>query len=207
MRRPTPTTQELAYVAAARRDDQAEAARLAALIDAAHEAKQAQFAAPGALLNSALWYATALGWPVFPCQPLGKAPATRHGFKDASTNPEQIRAWWRANPDYNVALVTGKHFDVFDIDGPQGVRAVGEYMDAGSFPDPLALTLTPRGRHLYVPAAGQGNSTNLLPKVDYRGAGGYVVAAPSRTRDGTYRWAAPPREESTGGPHDHRKHL
>ena len=37
----------------------------------------------------ALAYASR-GWPVFPCQPGTKEPATRHGFHDASTDPDQI---------------------------------------------------------------------------------------------------------------------
>ena len=30
------------------------------------------------------------GWPVFPCQPGGKEPATRHGFLDATTLMEAL---------------------------------------------------------------------------------------------------------------------
>jgi hypothetical protein len=46
--------------------------------------------------------------------------------------------------------------------------------------------------HLYVPAnPAVGNGAGLLPNVDYRGAGGYVVAPPSRTDVGSYRWLRP----------------
>jgi hypothetical protein len=37
-----------------------------------------------AILRQALAYARR-GWPVFPCQPGQKVPATRHGYKDATT--------------------------------------------------------------------------------------------------------------------------
>jgi Bifunctional DNA primase/polymerase, N-terminal len=30
------------------------------------------------------------GWPVFPCQPGQKIPATRHGYLDATTDQQQI---------------------------------------------------------------------------------------------------------------------
>ncbi len=38
------------------------------------------------ILNQALDLAR-FGWPVFPCLPDQKTPATRHGFRDASTDP------------------------------------------------------------------------------------------------------------------------
>lgn len=186
----TPLEQE--YVAAATSGNHTEAARLERLVDAAHADKQTQLTAPGALKSAALWYATALNLPVFPCAPGEKRPATGHGFKDATTNPAQIEAWWKVNPHYNVAAPTGHLFDVFDVDGPEGLIALGEFMDAGGFPAPMALSLTPRGRHYLVPVNPDvGNTTGLLPKVDYRGRGGYVLLPPSRTPDGTYWWDTP----------------
>ena len=46
------------------------------------------------------------GWPVFPCQPDSKEPATRHGFLDATTDPDRIRRWWDRQPAANVAIAT-----------------------------------------------------------------------------------------------------
>ena len=40
------------------------------------------------MLAAALRYALA-NWPVFPCIPGEKVPATRHGFLDATTDPGQ----------------------------------------------------------------------------------------------------------------------
>ncbi len=42
------------------------------------------------------------GKPVFPLKPLGKTPLTEHGFKDATTDQEQIQAWWKEWPDANI---------------------------------------------------------------------------------------------------------
>ena len=69
-------------------------------------------------LNAALGYA-AQGLYVFPIKPRGKTPLTNHGFKDASTDPEQIRAWWTRWPDANIGITTGKAsgFWVLDLDG------------------------------------------------------------------------------------------
>lgn len=181
----TPTERQL--VDAAIRDDQAEVDRVTAILDTEQAEHEARLNSPGALLASALWYAGS-GLAVFPCRPGGKAPLTGHGFKDATTDLEQVRAWWTATPDANIGLPTGARFDVFDVDGPEGMLALGEYIDSGNFPVVLAKVLTPRGRHFYVPAAGQGNRAGILHQVDYRGSGGYVIAPPSRTADGRYRW-------------------
>ena len=48
----------------------------------------------GKMLQAALRYAE-LGYPVFPCVPRGKAPATAHGFLDATTDAGQITAGGR----------------------------------------------------------------------------------------------------------------
>jgi hypothetical protein len=67
-------------------------------------------------LAAALRYAQA-GWPVFPCITGEKAPATKHGFLDATTDPDKITWWWSRNPGRNVAIATGTPGpDVLDVD-------------------------------------------------------------------------------------------
>src|SRR5947207_3140107 len=44
------------------------------------------------------------GIPVFPCIPNAKQPATLHGFKDASTHPREIDAWFTDDPNRNLAF-------------------------------------------------------------------------------------------------------
>src|SRR5690625_4418303 len=132
---PAPLTDlERQYLAAAARGHHEEAARLERLVDQAHQAKRAQLAAPGALLASALWYANTLRLPVFPLAPGQKRPATSHGFHDATISLDQIRAWWQAIPEANIGAPTGHLFDAFDVDGPEGMIALGEFMDQGEFP-------------------------------------------------------------------------
>lgn len=178
------------YLAAATRADHTETLRLEQAIDTQQREREARLAAPQALHQAALWYATQ-NIAVFPCTPGGKRPATAHGFKDATTDTDQINAWWKEIPAANIGIPTGATFDVFDIDGPEGVLAIGPFLDTDGFPPILGLALTPRGRHYYVPATGRGNAANLFESVDYRGAGGYVVAPPSRTPAGTYWWSNP----------------
>ena len=140
-------------------------------------------ATPGRLLRVALIYA-AKGWPVFPCKPQGKTPITEHGLKDASTDPTQIREWWERTPDANVAIATGVAFDVLDIDGSQGFESLGFASVPVTQPDddwwPSGPTITTgKGAHCYFAPTGVGNRAGVLPGVDWRGKGGYVVAAPS----------------------------
>src|SRR5215472_1616070 len=77
---------------------------------------------PAATIRSALALARR-GWPVFPCQPGAKAPATRHGFCDATTDSDLIAWWWERHPTANLAVATGLPGpDVLDVDqhGPAG---------------------------------------------------------------------------------------
>ena len=142
-------------------------------------------AAAGSLLAAALAYAER-GWPVFPVS--GKAPLTAHGFKDASVDAEQIRAWWQTHPTTGVAIATGAASGVLavDIDAQKGgagtwKRLVAEH---GKIP-PTAATLTGGGgSHLLFQHPGDvPNSTGRLgAHVDVRGDGGYIVLPPSCTR-------------------------
>ena len=49
------------------------------------------------LRDRALSYASA-GIAVFPCVPGGRTPLTANGFHDATTNLDQIAAWWTTRP-------------------------------------------------------------------------------------------------------------
>jgi hypothetical protein len=143
------------------------------------------------LLAAALGYA-AKGWPVFPIKPMTKVPAGElvpHGLKDASTDPATIRRWWARLPKANVGLLTGLAFDVLDIDGDEGMAALVTEMpaEAPTIDGPTADT--GKGTHCYVLATGLGNRAGVLPHLDWRGAGGYVVAPPSVHPSGAvYRW-------------------
>jgi hypothetical protein len=173
--------------------------RLAALMDAQDEQRHARLATV-TLAASALWYAEQ-GLPVFMLQPRTKIPYPRsRGFKDASTDPDTIRSWWRFAPDANIGIATGHRVDVIDIDGTQGNVSLAGIID--ELPPRLGWVTTPRpgGRHFYVPATGRGNTAAVLPGIDYRGLGGYVVAPPSRTDQGAYEWVRPlqlPAREGT----------
>ena len=76
----------------------------------------------GGTLRQALAFATC-GWPVLPCLPGQKIPATAHGYRDATTDEQQITGWFGRHPDWNLAIATGAPGpDVLDVDqhGPAG---------------------------------------------------------------------------------------
>lgn len=155
-------------------------------------AREARLTAPDALANAARWYA-GQGIPVFPLMPGEKKPFPgSRGFKDATTDPDQISRWWTNHPQANIGVPTGGLFDVIDIDGEQGALSYRELRHTDVIPRIYgkATTGRPCSRHLYIAATGDGNSAGVWPGIDYRGAGGYVVAPPSRTTR-RYDWEQP----------------
>lgn len=150
-------------------------------------------------------YATR-GWPVLPlhtwlgnqcscgradCASPAKHPRLAHGLKDASTDAELVSSWWQQWPTANVGLVTGVVFDVLDIDGEEGIsnfKALCAELGVTLPPGPRSRT-GGGGRHILFAATGEGNRAGLIPKVDWRGSGGYIVAPPSLHRSGrAYEW-------------------
>lgn len=110
---------------------------LIAAVDAAEVISKAKTIDMGA---SALWYATKLGWPVFPLKPRGKTPLTTHGLKDASRDPAVVADWWKRWPDANIGVPTGPvdqggcGYDVVDVDGVDGIRAWAQIKHAACDP-------------------------------------------------------------------------
>jgi hypothetical protein len=142
-------------------------------------------------LDRALAYA-AHGWPVFPCRPGTKEPATTHGHLDATTSPAIITAWWDAVPDRNVAIATGAPGpDVLDVDvrpAGNGYPAWNRLQRAGLTRGAVALIRTPSGGlHAYYSGTQQRSRRIPAEHVDFKAAGGYVIAPPSRVGGTSYR--------------------
>jgi hypothetical protein len=140
----------------------------------------------------ALAYA-AHGWPVFPCQPGSKQPATRHGFLDATTNPDKVTWWWRRQPGANLAIATGHPGpDVLDLDqhgpGGNGFAAFNQLKRAGLVDGAGAIVATPSGGlHAYF--IGSGQRCGKLPRhhLDFKARGGYILAPPSQVGGRSYQ--------------------
>ncbi len=148
------------------------------------------------MLGWALWFANN-GWPIFPahgiidgvctcrrgpeCSSPGKHPDTRRGWKDASLDPEQIKAWCARNAHLNLALACG-NITVLDIDGEKGRQSLESLLDK----DRAAyLRTTPRARtggggwHLFFQGVDVKNLVGMKPGLDIRSRGGHVILPPS----------------------------
>lgn len=157
------------------------------------------------MIEHALRYATH-GWAVFPCQPRGKTPCGHlapHGVKDATTNTDQIHAWWDAEPQANIGLATGRESGVIviDLDGDRAEDAYGRLLAAHGPPgEPWctdgASVRTGSGWHLYLRPPKlvdiRNSASKIAPGIDIRGEGGYVIAPPSIHPTGRrYIWRDP----------------
>lgn len=149
-------------------------------------------------LDRALAYA-AMGWPVFPCKPRSKDPATPHGFKDATTDPDRIKRYWQRVPDANIGLATGAISDVWvlDVDTKPGKAGAQSMCNMVTTFGPIPRTRQQRtgsGGWQYFfampPDAPVSNSAGKIgPDIDVRGSGGYVIVPPSVHPCGDrYRW-------------------
>jgi Bifunctional DNA primase/polymerase, N-terminal len=141
------------------------------------------------------------------CRRTGKHPRLRAsrpgvgGVHEATSDLGTVRRWWRRWPAANVAIRTGPgSFDVADVDGPAGVEALRailhnapEVLRSG----PLARSGGGGWHVLFAPSelGCQPPTTpagEVLPGVDWRGRGGYVLVWPSRHPSGSrYRWVRP----------------
>ncbi len=131
------------------------------------------------LIDAALQYAHQ-GLKVFPLRTREKIPATKNGFYDATLEASTLQQWWFKNPSYNVAITTGGGFFVVDADDLKAMKNLIAN-NAGDWPC-CPTVKTGQGEHYYF-AVPEGieikNRTGLIPGIDIRGAGGYIVAPPS----------------------------
>lgn len=153
------------------------------------------------------------GMYIFPGLAGQKRPATRRGLKDATRDSRKIASWWTANPSFNICIATEpSNLVVIDCDtgkdwplegqAPDGCQGgddilVMEGIKAGIVPVDwiyrigLPSVATPSGGlHLYYRAPKKQeirSRTTVLPWVDVRARGGYVVSPYSSTKAGMYR--------------------
>lgn len=156
--------------------------------------------------HAALAYAES-GWFVLPTAPDDiKNPGSvvkGKWHEKSSREPDQIRRWWEANPNYGIALHCGRSgagvFD-FDQDSLEALRGMGRDDLGNALATATAVQGTrrdgDRGHYIFLlPEDGReyGNSAGAFTFVgEFRGKNGVIIAAPTPhpdadTKGGEYR--------------------
>ena len=148
------------------------------------------------------------GWRVFPlhscehgrcscgdteCEHPGKHPRTTHGVKDATTDPAQMRTWWREYPNANIGIATGtaRGLFVLDVDKRHGGWNSWHVLAKRLGGMPIeGVVRTGDGWHIYFSTREDfRNHVGIERGIDGRGEGGYVVGPGSEHASGhIYDW-------------------
>lgn len=150
------------------------------------------------IIEAALQYAER-GWAVFPVSK-EKHPLTENGFKDATTDSAIIKEWFNHFSGANIGIATGQvsggliiiDVDIDESKGKFGNESLDEWCEENGcyFSETLTATTGRGGKHYYFQSSEVfGCKVGALKDVDIRGEGGYVVAPPSRHKNGMYyKW-------------------
>jgi len=151
------------------------------------------------------------GWLVFPvhgindagectcgtpsCPTAGKHPRTPHGFRDGTTDEQQLFRWWKEWPDANLGILTGGESGlvVLDTDPRHGGddTLAGLERENGALPHTVSVLTGGGGCHLFFqhPGGHAPSINGIVPGIDLKADGGYVVAPSSRPISGRlYEW-------------------
>jgi hypothetical protein len=128
------------------------------------------------------------GWSLIPIDRNSKLPKIKWAqYQKKQASIDEIKSWG----DCNLGIVCGSISGVvvIDVDPKNG----GDVKETLSKYHTNLVAITPSGgAHLYFkhPGVSVSNKVGVTPGVDIRGDGGYVVAPPSVTPKGEYRWVS-----------------
>lgn len=146
-------------------------------------------------LTAALTYLDR-GFSVVPIQPREKKPLVPwEQSQTRRATEDEINTWWSKWPDANVGIVTGaiSGLVVIDLDTPEAKDKLKELFSSFDF-SAAPRSRTGKGWQLFFRHSGVTipNRAGILPGLDVRGDGGYVVAPPSIHPNGkVYKWEVP----------------
>ena len=161
------------------------------------------------------------GWPVIPlhtvrigqcscgaadCGSPGKHPRLPHGLKEASIDETVIAQWWDRWPAANVGITTGTTSGVLvvDFDNYKDPNLLARFEERfGPLPPTARVRTGGGGEHAYFAFPGEhvpNSAGKLMPHVDVRADGGYVVAPPSNHTAGHYAWTAGTSQDTVLAP-------
>lgn len=121
------------------------------------------------------------------CERQGKHPITQGGFKDATTDLDQIEAWWQEHPEANIGSPLIAGLCALDFDGKKGKQA---FLELGLDEFETLCSKTGKGFHIFV-HADLKTKNNVMSGLDIRGGGegGYIILPPSHHVSGKrYQW-------------------
>ena len=133
------------------------------------------------------------------CKRPGKHPTTKHGFQDATTDLKVVDQWFSPYSRWNLAIPTGNGLVVIDVDpkndGLETLEAFEGWTQGVSLPLTLRVRTGSGGLHLLYKLSGSirvPSRNAVLPGIDIKADGGYVVAPPSTHLSGShYAWENP----------------
>ena len=149
-------------------------------------------------LSNALGLAS-VGLRCFPCA-TSKAPASPHGFQDATINPDELLALWSKHPGPLVGVRTGiaRGIDVLDIDVKHPEANDWWRDNRHRFPRTRAHRTRSGGLHLLFQHVDRVScsAAKIALGVDTRATGGYVIWWPATGLP--ILWMRRPRRGQTG---------
>lgn len=128
------------------------------------------------------------------CTSIGKHPMITGPEQKATKDPAQIREWWTKWPQANIGIAVGRSgLMVLDVDPDKGGRDSLQELQAirGTLPQTTVSQTGGGGDHWLFkqPDVRIGNKVGILPGLDIRGDGGFIVAPTSAHRTGNkYQW-------------------
>lgn len=145
-------------------------------------------------------YTMDLGFAIIPLKAKSKEPATKHGLKDWSKDPKDLREGFNKRNSLNMGVVLGEpsgNIIVIDIDkdddmGYDGFEALRDWeRQHGELPETVTAITGRGGYHLYyrTPDRVIRPSVNSDLHVDIRAEGSYAMVPPSVHPNGnTMQW-------------------
>lgn len=118
----------------------------------------------------------------------GKHPRLGAWQMAASADLEQVARWWSEWPEAGIGIATGSasRLWVLDCDGDEALAWYREKCKEHGLVRTVGVR-TGRGRHFWwewPEGVNIRNAQGIVPGVDVRGEGGYVIGPPTRHRSG-----------------------
>ncbi|WP_285947449.1 bifunctional DNA primase/polymerase, partial [Thomasclavelia cocleata] len=145
-----------------------------------------------------------MGYSITPIVKGTKANFRQKWSTEAINDIESAKRWWNGYPNDNIAIITGKRSKnllIIDVDrknSEDGTKAIKEWESQhDKLPKTLMATTPNNGLHYYYFIGDDlleeadkyiKNKSKYYEGIDVRYNGGLIVAPPSTTKKGEYKW-------------------